>query len=67
MSDDREIKWEYKCFQSNLAETDVSHKESRFNELGLEGWELVNVFHTDSGEQAWFKRRKASKFIRRER
>ena len=67
MSDDREIKWEYKCFQSNRNEDDLNDREDKFNELGSEGWELVNVSYGDSDEKAWFKRRKASKFIRRAR
>ena len=67
MSDDREIKWEYKCYQSSMNEDDVNHREARFNELGSEGWELDNITCADSEEKAWFKRRKASKFIRRAR
>jgi hypothetical protein len=43
------------------------HKTSRYNELGEDGWELVSVYLENERETAWFKRRKASKFIRRER
>jgi hypothetical protein len=71
MSDDREIKWEYKLCRANYLprseQEEVSQNESRYNELGEDGWELVNVYLENKIEMAWFKRRKASKFIRRER
>ena len=71
MSDDREIKWEYKLHRANYIPTseqeEVSKSESRYNELGEDGWELVSVCLENKLETARFKRRKASKFIRRER
>ena len=71
MSADREIKWEYKLHRANYIplseQEDVSKSESRYNELGEDGWELVSVYLENERETAWFKRRKASKFIRRER
>ena len=71
MSDDREIKWEYKLYRANYLPTseqeEVDKNESGYNELGENGWELVSVYLENELETAWFKRRKASKFIRRER
>ena len=71
MSDDREIKWEYKLHRYNYVppseQEEVSQNENKYNELGKDGWELVSVYLKDERETAWFKRRKASKFIRRER
>ena len=71
MSDDREIKWEYKLYRVNYLppseQEEVGKTESRYNELGENGWELVSVYLENERETAWFKRRKASKFIRRER
>ena len=73
MSKDREIKWEYwqewvGTVTKDWAGGNGRENEDRFNELGEEGWELVNT-HLVAGDSvvAWFKRRKASKFIRRER
>ena len=71
MPDDREIKWEYKLYRANCLllseQEEVGKNESRYNELGETGWELVSVYLENERETAWFKRRKASKFIRRER
>ena len=71
MSDDREIKWEYKLHRANHMSSseyeEIGKSESRYNELGEDGWELVGVYLENKRETAWFKRRKASKFIRRER
>ena len=71
MSDDREIKWEYKLHRDSYVppseQEEVGQNENKYNELGKDGWELVSVYLKDERETAWFKRRKASKFIRRER
>ena len=71
MSDEREIKWEYKLHRANYMPPSEQEKvgkiDSRYNELGNDGWELVSVYLENEAETAWFKRRKASKFIRRER
>ena len=71
MSDDREIKWEYKLHRDNhmpsSEQEEVGKSESRYTELGEDGWELVGVYLENKRKTAWFKRRKASKFIRRER
>lgn len=71
MSDDREIKWEYKFQQGKYTapseQEEVRKNVGTYNELGEDGWELVSVYLDNERETAWFKRRKASKFIRRER
>ena len=71
MSDAREIKWEYKLHRANnmppSEQEEAGKTESRYNELGEDGWELVSVYLENERETAWFKRRQASKFIRRER
>ena len=71
MSDDREIKWEYKLHRAYYippsGKEEVGKSEGRYNELGEDGWELVSVYLENKGKTAWFKRRKASQFIRRER
>ena len=71
MSDDREIKWEYKFHQANhmlpSEQEGVGENEIKYNDLGKDGWELVSVYLENKREMAWFKRRQASKFIRRER
>ena len=73
MSKDREIKWEYwqewfGTVTKDWAGGNERGNQDRFNELGEEGWELVNTHFVDGDSVvAWFKRRKASKFIRRER
>ena len=71
MSADREIKWEYKLHRANYMppseQEEDGKSESRYNKLGDDGWELVSVYLENDREKAWFKRRKTSKFIRRER
>ena len=60
MSDDHEIKWEYK--QQVIRAYNIEEKEKLFNDLGDQGWELVSIRleGTENYDCAWFKRRKMS-------
>ena len=47
MSDEREIKWEYKLYRANYLppseQEELGKTESKYNEFGENGWELVSV------------------------
>ena len=69
MSDDREIKWEYKLHRGNYVspsgQEEVRKNDRRYDDLGEDRWELVRVYLDNERETAWFKRRQGSNFIRR--
>ena len=51
MSSDRDARWEYKAIEppTELTKRESANPEERLNELGADGWRLVETVSYDGG------------------
>ncbi|MDG5820705.1 DUF4177 domain-containing protein [Natronococcus sp. A-GB7] len=51
MSSDRDTRWEYKAIEppTELTKRESANPEERLNELGADGWRLVETVSYDGG------------------